>query len=120
MSSTAPETYTKAAYASLSCTVDFGASSRPLTGQLDAGELLTGTPTVTQLSKTVAGADDITATGVTVNAAADEANGRTVAIGEGVQLLLPGGTAGCTYTFAVRCTTDAGRPLEGRITLTVE
>lgn len=69
--------------------------------ELDSGELLTGTPTVT-VSPT-----GPTISNVAVSTAALTIDGESHAIGEAVQFKVLGVTARVTYTFTVTCGTDA-------------
>lgn len=68
---------------------------------LDSGELLTGTPTVTE------DVGDLTITSKQVNTVALTINGATVAIGKAVQFSITGQVAGTTYTITAQCGTDA-------------
>ena len=81
-------------------------------GKLDTGELLTGTPTVTEIDTTV-----LTITNKAVNVAELVINGVTVAIGQAVQCKVVdnGMTAGEEYSMLVTCSTDAGQVLNGVI-----
>lgn len=70
---------------------------------LDSGELLTGTPTVVELSTS-----DLTLTNKAVNTAALTILGNTVAIGEAVQFSVSGQLASVgTYIIQITATTDA-------------
>ena len=70
--------------------------------KLDSGELLTGTPTAAEVTTS-----DLTLDTVAVNTAALTVNGRSVAIGQGVQFRIQSGTAGTTYTILLTATTDS-------------
>lgn len=70
-------------------------------GKLSAGELLTGTPTVTCVPT------GLTFSSIVVNTAAVVVNGITAAIGEAVQFRISGGTAGTRYTLVIGCGTNA-------------
>ena len=76
------------------------------TDELDSGELLTGTPTVAELTST-----DLTITNVAVNTAAltltVDGVQRTVAIGKGVQGHVSGQNAATGYRVKVTAQTDA-------------
>ena len=74
--------------------VDFGAV-------LDSGELLTGTPTVTEAT------GGVTLGSKAVNTGSITVNGRTVITGQAVQFTITGGTAGTEYTVVVTCGTNA-------------
>ena len=79
-------------------------------GKLDTGELLTGTPTVTEIDTAV-----LTITNKAVNTVALTINGATAAIGEAVQFKVVGAaiSRGTTYRVFVSCTTDAGQVVDG-------
>lgn len=70
--------------------------------KLDSGELLTGTPTVTELTTA-----DLTIDNVAVNVAALTVDGESAAIGQAVQFRVAGQQAGTTYSLRVQCGTDA-------------
>jgi hypothetical protein len=86
---------TKLAGETLTILVDF-------TERLDANELLTGTPTVTQVGLAV--------TGVAVTTVDLTKDGVEIAAGKGVQLLLAGGTRGYRNWVEVLADTDKGGP----------
>src|SRR4051812_41369555 len=69
--------------------------------ELDPGELLTGTPTVTS---TPAG---LTTGSVKTNTAQLTVDGDTAEIGQAVQFAVSGGTSGVTYEIVVTCSTAA-------------
>lgn len=69
--------------------------------RLDAGEELTGTPTVT------ATPSGLTFAGPAVNEETIEVNGQNVPSGKGVLFRVSGGAARKTYQIKVTCTTDA-------------
>jgi hypothetical protein len=73
---------------------------------LNASELLTGTPTVTNI--TVGSSTDLTVASVARNTATitveDDAS---VLASQAVQFSVTGGTTGTTYTLEVSCATDA-------------
>jgi hypothetical protein len=72
-------------------------------GQLDSGELLTGTPTITEQATT-----DLTITNKAVSTTALTINSKTVAIGEAVTCLVSGHVvANSPYTLSVSAGTDA-------------
>ena len=73
-----------------------------LRGKLDAGELLTGTPTVEEVDTA-----DLTLSSKTRNTSIITVNGLQVPISQGVQFFCTGGTAGTTYTIRVTCVTTA-------------
>ena len=73
---------------------------------LDDGELLTGTPTVTEVTTT-----DMTLGNKAVSTAALTILGVTVPIGEAVQFTASGGlAANGVYRVTVSCATDAATP----------
>lgn len=72
-------------------------------GQLDTGELLKGTPTVTEVSTS-----DLTLSNKVVNTAELTMLGETYAIGEAVQFLATGQLASQgSYTIKITCGTDS-------------
>lgn len=84
-------------------------------GQLDDGELLTGTPTITEGTTT-----DLTINNKAVSSAALTINGITVPIGEAVQCSVSGFvSANYPYTINISVTTDAtpAQTLIGKITI---
>lgn len=104
---TAPQRPDKPAAAVRRCAVSFA-------GQLDQGELLIGTPT---LSASGAG---LTVYSPAVSAAALTLNGRLVPAGRAVEFWAGGGTAGVEYTVTVTAQTTLGQTLIGRVTIFVE
>jgi len=91
----APEIQCKADSEERNFAVDF-------IGRLDAGELLTGTPTVAEI-----GSSDLAITNVVINTIALTINGVAVAIGQAIQYKVTGGTVGTTYRLLVTALTDA-------------
>lgn len=85
-------------------------------GQLDAGELLTGTPTVTEVTTT-----DLTLANKVVNTAVLTIKGESVAIGQAVQFSVTGGTASTTYDIKIAVSTDSTptRTLNRRVKLKI-
>lgn len=80
-----------------------------LVGQLDAGETLTGTPTIT--------CEALTLASKTINAAElliDDADGSqiSVPIGKAVQVIVSAAAAGTTYTIEITVSTTAGQVLK--------
>lgn len=72
-------------------------------GVLEAGELLTGTPTVVEVGTT-----DLTLENKAVNTAALTISGKSVAIGQAVQFKVSGqASANSPYTLLVTTATDA-------------
>lgn len=82
--------------------VDTGAVN--LTRWLDAGETISGTPTVAE--QTTA---HLTIGSVAANVAAIVVKGKTAAIGKAVQFSVSGQTAGTTYSLLVTWSTTASR-----------
>ena len=70
--------------------------------ELDVGELLTGTPTVVELTTA-----NLTLTNKVVNTGALTVERNPVAIGQGVQFKLTGAVAGTNYRVLITVTTDA-------------
>ena len=85
-------------------------------GKLDDGELLSGTPTVSELVTT-----DLTITNEGVNTAELTISGKSVPIGQAVQFSVAGGTAGRSYKITISVATDStpSQTLYGTITLDV-
>jgi hypothetical protein len=72
-------------------------------GVLESGELLTGTPTVVEVTTS-----DLTITNEVVNTAAITINSKSVAIGQAVQFKVTGQAAASSpYTLRVTASTDA-------------
>lgn len=69
------------------------------------GELLTGTPTVTEVTTS-----DLTIDNEAVNDAATTIDGRAVAIGQAVQFSVSGQVAGSRYRIRITATSDAAVP----------
>ena len=85
-------------------------------GKLDSGELLTGTPTITEDTTT-----DLTISSKAVNTVAREINGVTVPIGEAVQCNVLGFVAAnFPYTLNISVGTDAtpAQTLIGTVVIT--
>ena len=98
----APQLYEIGTSAARNAIVDF-------TDELDAGELLTGTPTVDELDTS-----DLTITNESVNTAelttypdGPDMPAVTVAIGKAVQFHVTGALAGIAYTLRVLAATDS-------------
>lgn len=72
---------------------------------LDAGELLTGTPIITEV-----GTADLTVSNISVSTAELLVNERTVAIGEAVQAKLLGWVEDVEYRIRITANTDATPP----------
>lgn len=91
----APQQYQLAESETALVSVDF----QPL---LDSGELLTGTPTVAEITTT-----DLTLANAAVNTAALTVNGVAVAISEAVQFSVTGAQPSTAYRIRVTCGTDS-------------
>jgi len=105
----APQAHHKAAGETRNVPVDYR-------GKLDAGELLTGTPTVT------ASPTGLTIANVAVNTETLTINDASCVAGQAVQFTVAGGVAGVTYTITTKCdstSTPAQVGLEVRCTLKV-
>lgn len=85
-------------------------------GLLDAGELLSGAPTVAEVGTT-----DLTLDQVAVNASAVEVVDSEVGVGQAVRFRVAGGIAGRRYTLRLSCATNATPPqtLQGDVQLVV-
>jgi hypothetical protein len=122
--STCRETLTMTPDEVRACSVDFGDSTAAnvRSGKLDAGELLTGTPTVTQHSSVPSDATALTLASKAVNTATIEINGRDCLAGEAVQFTATGGDADAKYVVSVKCSTDAtpAQTLEAFVVIRVE
>jgi len=70
---------------------------------LDSGELLTGTPTIVEVTTS-----DLTLANKLVSTASLTILGKTVAIGEAVTFTCSGFLSGVTYTVRITVSTDAG------------
>lgn len=110
MTQTAPQIPTKTESETLNGAISF-------VNRLDSGELLTGTPAITEI-----GTSDLTITNNVVNTAQLIINNETVAIGQAVQYSISGGNANTTYILSVSCGTDAtpSQNLYGRIQIYVD
>ncbi len=69
--------------------------------KLESGELLTGTPTITDST------GDLTLTNKVVSTGSLTINGVSVAAGAAVTFTVSGGSAGTTYDIRIQSTTDA-------------
>jgi hypothetical protein len=80
-----------------------GLGSVSFVGALDSGELLTGTPTVTEVDTDDAAVAPATLTieNVAVNVAALTINNKSVAIGQAVQFKVSGQAAGNSYRLRI-------------------
>ena len=93
----APQRYSKPVSAVRLMSVSF-------VGQLESGELLSGTPTVVDNSGSPA---ELTLSNKAINTAELTLNGRTVAIGQAVQFRVSGGLAGSEYTIMATASSDS-------------
>ena len=86
-------------------------------GQLDDGELLTGTPVLTEISTS-----DLTIDNIRINTGAVKIDGQTVAIGKAVQCRISGYQLGVTYKLEVEASTNASpaQTLKGIFYIPVE
>ena len=69
--------------------------------KLESGELLTGTPTITDST------GDLTLSNKLVSTGAETINGISVSAGAAVLFTCAGGTSSTTYTIRIQVTTDA-------------
>lgn len=95
MANTAPQRHTKSVSEVRNVSID-------MRGVLDVGELLTGTPTVVEVTTT-----DLTLANKAVNGATLTINGVECIAGQAVTFKVSGGVAGSTYTIRVTATSDA-------------
>ena len=93
--STAPQRQSKTASEVRNVAVSFA-------NVLDSGELLTGTPTVVEVTTS-----DLTLGSKAVNTAILTINGISTPVGEAVQFNVSGGTAEVEYTIKITCSTDS-------------
>ena len=95
MSNAAPQRHHKAVSELRNVAVD-------LSGLLDVGELLTGTPTVLEVTTTA-----LTLSSKIVNTTAITVNGTVLLIGQAVQFRVAGGLADTAYTVRITVGTNA-------------
>ena len=95
MSNTAPQRHSKAVSEVRNVAVD-------MRGLLDDGELLTGTPTIVEVTTT-----DLTLASKAVNGSTLTINGVECLAGQAVTFKVSGGVAGSTYTIRVTVSSDA-------------
>lgn len=108
-------THSKSAGETRTIVVGFGDKLRPTSRPQNTGyrsapyiatyaceELLTGTPTVAELSTSA-----LTFSTPAVTDTDQEVNGRLVRRGQGVQFAVSGGTPGTSYRIRITATTDA-------------
>ena len=111
MPNTAPECYAIHTAEKRNIAVDFR-------GMLDSGELLTGSPTVTEKTTT-----NLAITNAQINAAQVEINRSDVPIGMAVQFVVEadsGTEENSPYSLDIAVDTDAGQELVGRVQLMVD
>ncbi len=84
-------------------------------GKLDSGELLTGTPTIVEVTTSA-----LTLANKAVSTAALTIDGVSNATGEAVQFSVSGGTAGTQYTINVQVGTDSSPAQTLEVNLTLE
>lgn len=99
MANLAPQRHTKTAGEVRNLSID-------MQGLLDEGELLTGTPTIVEVTTT-----HLTITNKAVSSEALMINGIECPIGQAMQCTIAGGTAGHTYSIRFTVGTDAGQTL---------
>lgn len=100
--STAPQRYEKHVSELVNVSVD-------MRGVLDSGELLTGTPTVLEVTTT-----DLTLSSKAVNSTTLTINGNTCVAGQAVTFRVAGGVAGTDYVISITVGTNA-TPAQTRI-----
>jgi len=110
LAQTAPKVRTKTVSEVRNVAVSFS-------GKLDSGELLTGTPVVTELTTSA-----LTFSNEVVSTAILSIDDIDVPIGEAVQFKVTGGLAGIDYTIQISSGTDSSpaQTLRGRVPLYVE
>ena len=84
-----------------------------MTGQLDSGETLAGTPVVVENNTSA-----LTITGPVVNTAELEINDRTVAIGKAVQFTVSGNLQG-RYVVSAYAVSSASQDIGGSVRINV-
>lgn len=89
MPNTAPQRHTKSVSEARNVAID-------MRGLLDEGELLTGTPTIVEVTTT-----DLTLANKAVNGSTLTINGVECTAGQAVTFSVSGGVAGTTYTIRV-------------------
>jgi hypothetical protein len=84
-----------------------------VSGKLDSGEKLTGTPTTSEATST------LSISGETVNTVALTVDGDSVPIGEAIQFIVDASSAvsGRTYIVDMTCGTTANQTVKGTVTL---
>lgn len=100
--STAPQRYIKHVSELVNVAVD-------MRGLLDTSELLTGTPTIVEVTTT-----DLTLSSKAINTGAVVVNGVSCAAGEAITFRVAGGVAGTQYVIRITAGTNA-TPAQTRI-----
>ena len=100
--STAPQRYSKHVSELVNVSVD-------MRGVLDSGELLTGTPTVVEVTTS-----DLTLSSKAVNSTTLTINGNTCVVGQAVTFRVAGGVAGTDYVINITAGSNA-TPAQTRI-----
>lgn len=88
-------------------------------GFMDSSEVITGLPSVVQVTIVPSSIQNLTLTNVAINTSALVVLGETVAIGKAVQFRIGGGSAGQLYEIRVTASTDAGQTFLREILLDV-
>ncbi len=70
--------------------------------KLESGELLTGTPTITEVTSS-----DLTLSNKIVSTGSLTINGVSVSAGQAITFTVAGGTSSTVYTIRIQCGTDA-------------
>ena len=104
MTSTAPQVHSMSTEEVRHVAVD-------MSGKLDTGETLTGTPIITSGSNQTITSKVVSTTELTINSA-------TVAIGQAVQFTLDA-TAKSVDTVYIKCGTSSSQTVDGEITVNV-
>lgn len=98
MANTAPQRHTKSVSEARNVSID-------MRGVLDVGELLTGTPTIVEVTTT-----DLTLANKAVNGSTLTINGNACLAGQAVTFKVSGGVAGTTYTIRITVSSNASVP----------
>ena len=100
MNNTAPQIQIMAAGETRNCAVSFA-------GKLDVNELLTGTPTVVEDTKSPSSATSLTLSNKVVSTTVLTINDLSVPIAEAVQFAVTGGSSGGEYIIKVTVSTNS-------------
>ena len=98
MANTAPQRHTKSVSEVRNVSID-------MRGVLDVGELLTGTPTIVEVTT-----PDLTLASKAVNSTTLTINGVECVAGQAVTFTVSGGVAGSTYEIRVTVSSNASVP----------